>query len=92
MCAARVLVTQCCIDPAAIPPPRLPPPTGAAFHVPHGLANAALISHVIRYNATDAPAKQAAFPQYQYPKTKQQYAELASMLNLGGNTEDEKVG
>lgn len=31
---------------------------GAAFHVPHGLANAALISHVIRYNATDMPAKQ----------------------------------
>jgi acetaldehyde dehydrogenase/alcohol dehydrogenase len=40
---------------------------GAAFHVPHGLANAALISHVIRYNASDSPQKQAAFPQYQYP-------------------------
>ncbi len=64
---------------------------GAAFHVPHGLANAALISHVIRYNATDAPAKQAAFPQYQYPKAKQQYAELASMLGLGGATDDDKV-
>ena len=44
---------------------------GAAYHVPHGLANAALISHVIRYNATDMPAKQAAFPQYQYPTAKQ---------------------
>ena len=31
---------------------------GATYHVPHGLANAALISHVIRYNATDAPFKQ----------------------------------
>jgi acetaldehyde dehydrogenase/alcohol dehydrogenase len=31
---------------------------GAAYHVPHGLANAALISHVIRYNSTDAPFKQ----------------------------------
>lgn len=41
---------------------------GSAFHVPHGLANAALISHVIRYNATDRPFKQAAFPQYQYPQ------------------------
>lgn len=27
---------------------------GAAWHVPHGLANAALISHVIAYNATGA--------------------------------------
>ena len=40
---------------------------GAAFHVPHGLANAMLVTHVIRYNANDAPQKQAAFPQYQYP-------------------------
>ena len=31
---------------------------GAEFHIPHGLANAALISHVIRYNATDVPFKQ----------------------------------
>ncbi|GIL64204.1 hypothetical protein Vafri_18176 [Volvox africanus] len=64
---------------------------GAAFHVPHGLANAALISHVIRYNATDMPAKQAAFPQYQYPNAKHHYAELATMLSLGGSTDDEKV-
>ena len=41
---------------------------GATYHVPHGLANAALISHVIRYNATDMPFKQAAFPQYQFPQ------------------------
>lgn len=33
------------------------------FHIPHGVANALLISHVIRYNATDKPMKQAAFPQ-----------------------------
>ncbi|PNH07040.1 Aldehyde-alcohol dehydrogenase [Tetrabaena socialis] len=64
---------------------------GGAFHVPHGLANAALISHVIRYNATDMPAKQAAFPQYQYPTAKRDYAELATMLSLGGTTDDEKV-
>ena len=36
---------------------------GAAFHVPHGLANAAMISHVIAYNATDAPFKMATFSQ-----------------------------
>lgn len=34
---------------------------------------------------------QAAFPQYQYPTAKQDYADLATMLNLGGNTVDEKV-
>jgi acetaldehyde dehydrogenase/alcohol dehydrogenase len=64
---------------------------GAAFDLPHGLANALLITHVIRYNATDKPAKQAAFPQYEYPQAKQRYARIASYLGLEGKTEDEKV-
>jgi acetaldehyde dehydrogenase/alcohol dehydrogenase len=64
---------------------------GSTFHVPHGLANALMISHVIRYNATDAPYKQAIFPQYAYPHAKQRYAEIADFLNLGGRTEDDKV-
>jgi alcohol dehydrogenase class IV len=29
---------------------------GGTHHVPHGLANALLISHVIRYNATGEPS------------------------------------
>lgn len=36
---------------------------GAAWHVPHGLANAAMISHVIAYNATDSPFKLGTFSQ-----------------------------
>ncbi len=64
---------------------------GSTFHVPHGLANALMISHVIRYNATDAPFKQAIFSQYHYPQAKQRYAEIADYLHLGGDTLDEKV-
>jgi len=64
---------------------------GSTFHVPHGLANALMISHVIRYNATDAPFKQAIFPQYKYPNAKERYAQIADYLKLGGNTLDEKV-
>lgn len=64
---------------------------GAAFHIPHGLANALMISHVIRYNATNAPFKQAAFSQYKYPNTKWRYARIAEYLGLGGTTEDEQV-
>ncbi len=64
---------------------------GATFHLPHGLANALMISHVIRYNATDVPFKQAIFPQYKYPNAKQRYAEIADFLRLGGNSLDEKV-
>ncbi|WP_088893346.1 bifunctional acetaldehyde-CoA/alcohol dehydrogenase [Leptolyngbya ohadii] len=64
---------------------------GSTFHVPHGLANALMISHVIRYNATDVPFKQAIFPQYKYPHAKERYAKIADYLNLGGNTPEEKV-
>lgn len=64
---------------------------GASFHVPHGLANALLINHVIRYNATDSPFKQAIFPQYHYPSAKWHYANVADYLGLGGHDEEEKV-
>jgi acetaldehyde dehydrogenase/alcohol dehydrogenase len=64
---------------------------GSSLHVPHGLANALLITHVIRYNATDAPLKQAIFPQYKYPNAKWRYARIADYLQLGGSSEDEKV-
>jgi acetaldehyde dehydrogenase/alcohol dehydrogenase len=64
---------------------------GAAFHLPHGMANAMLISNVIRYNANDNPTKQAAFSQYDRPKARCRYAEIANYLGLGGATKDEQV-
>jgi acetaldehyde dehydrogenase/alcohol dehydrogenase len=64
---------------------------GAMHHIPHGVANALLINEVIKFNAVDNPRKQAAFPQYKYPNAKWRYARIADYLNLGGNTEDEKV-
>ena len=64
---------------------------GAAFHIPHGIANALLICQVIRYNASDAPAKQGIFPQYKFPHAKKLYAEFAAGLGLSGKTDDEKV-
>ena len=64
---------------------------GAEHHIAHGVANAVLINHTIKFNAVDNPRKQAAFPQYKYPNAKWRYAKIADYLNLGGNTEDEKV-
>ncbi len=64
---------------------------GAAFHVPHGIANGLLINEVIKFNAVDNPRKQAAFPQYKYPNAKWRYGKIADYLNLGGKTEEEKV-
>ncbi|MGL5086980.1 MAG: bifunctional acetaldehyde-CoA/alcohol dehydrogenase [Clostridium sp.] len=64
---------------------------GSFHHVPHGVANALLINETIRFNATDAPIKQAAFPQYKYPNASWRYARIADYLALGGNSEAEKV-
>ena len=55
---------------------------GAEFHLPHGLANALLISNVVRYNANNNPTKQTAFSQYDRPQARRRYAEIADHLGL----------
>lgn len=64
---------------------------GAAFHVPHGFANALLINQVIRYNSNDCPTKQATFPQYKFPNTMAAYAAFARGIGLKGKTDEEAV-
>ena len=64
---------------------------GAFHHIAHGIANALVIDDVIRFNASEAPAKMGTFPQYDHPKTQRRYAEIAEMLGLGGNDDAEKV-
>ncbi|MDD4817064.1 MAG: bifunctional acetaldehyde-CoA/alcohol dehydrogenase [Victivallaceae bacterium] len=64
---------------------------GAAFHVAHGLANAMLITDIIRFNATDCPTKQGTFSQYKCPDAKSRYAYIARFLGLPGKTEEDQV-
>ncbi|WP_029011088.1 bifunctional acetaldehyde-CoA/alcohol dehydrogenase [Azospirillum halopraeferens] len=64
---------------------------GAEFHLAHGMANALLISNVIRYNAADIPTKQTAFSQYDRPKGVARYAQIARHLGLGGSRDHERV-
>ncbi|MCL2657518.1 MAG: bifunctional acetaldehyde-CoA/alcohol dehydrogenase [Betaproteobacteria bacterium] len=64
---------------------------GAEFHLAHGLANALLISNVIRYNAVDIPTKQAAFSQYDRPKSVARYAQIARHLGLEASRDHERV-
>jgi len=61
---------------------------GARFHIPHGLANALLISYVIEYNATNSPTKQGLLPQYKYPFVKGRYAKIADSLHLADDLDD----
>ena len=64
---------------------------GAFHHLPHGMANSLVMNEVIRFNAEDAPTKQAAFAQYKYPNAAWRYARIADHLGLGGSTNEEKV-
>ncbi|MDO5765121.1 MAG: bifunctional acetaldehyde-CoA/alcohol dehydrogenase [Elusimicrobiales bacterium] len=63
---------------------------GAMYHVPHGLANALLLSYVIEFNATDKPTKQGLFPQYKYPFVKGRYAKIVDFLLPHNNMGDDK--
>lgn len=62
---------------------------GAYHHIPHGLANAVLLTRVMRYNAAEVPAKMGTFPQYAYPHTKARYAEAARYCGVTGKNDDE---
>ena len=64
---------------------------GAFHHLPHGVANALMIEEVIRFNASEAPAKMGTFSQYDHPHTLARYAEIADFLGLGGKDDHEKL-
>ncbi|MFA6775254.1 MAG: bifunctional acetaldehyde-CoA/alcohol dehydrogenase [Sphaerochaetaceae bacterium] len=58
---------------------------GARFHVPHGMANALLLTNIIRFNANDNPTKQASFPQYEFPSVVSRYARAADYISMEVN-------
>ena len=63
---------------------------GAYHHLPHGVANALLITEVMRFNADPVPRKMGTFPQYEYPHTFERYIECANFLGIKGKTDEEK--
>ena len=62
---------------------------GAYHHIPHGVANALLITHVMRYNAEPVPAKMGTFSQHPYPHTLERYCECARFLGFVGKDDKE---
>ncbi len=57
---------------------------GAYHHLPHGVANALLITLVMEFNACEVPTKMGTFPQYEYPHTLARYAECARFCGIEG--------
>ena len=64
---------------------------GAYHHLPHGVANALMICHVLRYNAAEVPAKMGTFPQYDHPHTLARYAECARFCGVCGRDDAETL-
>lgn len=64
---------------------------GAFHHIAHGIANALMIEYVLRFNSAEVPTKMGTFPQYDHPHTLHKYAMAADALDLGGNTDEEKL-
>ena len=62
---------------------------GAYHHIPHGVANALLITLVMEFNASEVPTKMGTFPQYQYPHTLARYAECARFCGVEGKDDAE---
>jgi len=62
---------------------------GAFHHLPHGVANALLITLVMEFNASEVPTKMGTFPQYEYPHTLARYAECGRFCGIQGKTDAE---
>ncbi|HBY58918.1 MAG TPA: bifunctional acetaldehyde-CoA/alcohol dehydrogenase [Solibacterales bacterium] len=63
---------------------------GARFGIPHGRANALMLPHVVRYNAS-TPTKFMPSPHVRGYSAPKKYATVADLLGLGGDTVPEKV-
>ncbi len=64
---------------------------GAFHHLPHGVANALMISLVVAYNSAERPTKMGTFSQYQYPHTMARYAECARFCGISADSDAEAV-
>jgi len=64
---------------------------GAFHHLPHGVANALMISLVLEFNSAEVPTKMGTFSQYQYPHTMARYAECARFCGISAGSDAEAV-
>ncbi|HEY7631647.1 MAG TPA: bifunctional acetaldehyde-CoA/alcohol dehydrogenase [Thermoleophilaceae bacterium] len=62
---------------------------GARFGIAHGRANAIVLPHVLRYNAS-LPSKFMPAPGYRTYVAPEKFAQIAWVIGLGGKTEEER--
>lgn len=64
---------------------------GGEYHIPHGLANAVLLPHVVAYNGCSTPTKFTIWPKYEKFVADQKYAKIAKYLGLPCATTEQGV-
>ena len=64
---------------------------GAYHHIPHGWANAVILTRVARYNAAERPTRMGTFSQYEYPHAKARYAEMGRFCGFGTAADSDDV-
>lgn len=62
---------------------------GAWHHLPHGVANALVLTEVMRFNAAHVPTKMGTFSQYQYPHALERYVEIANFVGIVGKDDQD---
>ncbi|MDR0199509.1 MAG: bifunctional acetaldehyde-CoA/alcohol dehydrogenase [Streptococcaceae bacterium] len=65
--------------------------TGGQFGLPHGLAIAIAMPHVIKFNAVSGNVKRTPYPRYEVYRAKEDYAEIAKFMGFAGKNDDELV-
>ena len=64
---------------------------GSYHHLPHGVANALLITEIMKFNADPTPRKMGTFSQYEYPHTLERYVECANFCGFTGKSDEETL-
>ncbi len=64
---------------------------GSYHHLPHGVANALLITEIMKYNADPKPRKMGTFSQYKYPHTLERYVECANFCGFTGKNDEDTL-
>ncbi len=62
---------------------------GAFHHLPHGIANALVLTEVMKFNSAEVPTKMGTFSQYPYPKALARYAEIGRFVGCMGKNDQE---
>lgn len=65
--------------------------TGGEFGLPHGLAIAIAMPHVIQFNAVTGNVKRTPFPRYEVYRAQEDYAEIARYMGWAGKDDAESV-